>query len=44
MVGTCMGLGYVSGSSPNIDTLTPNFNVEGNYAGGSLGYTAFFGY
>jgi hypothetical protein len=41
MVGTCMGLGYVDGS---IDDIKPGFTVSGNHAGGSLGYTAFFGY
>lgn len=43
MVGTCMGLGYTPG---NFDTETANigFNVAGNHAGGSLGYTSFFGY
>jgi hypothetical protein len=41
MVGTCMGLGYVDGS---IDDIKPGFYVNGNHAGGSLGYTAFFGY
>ena len=41
MVGTCMGLGYVDGS---IDDINPGFYVSGNHAGGSLGYTAFFGY
>ena len=41
MVGTCMGLGYVSGDFTNVQ---PGFNVDGNHAGGSLGYTSFFGY
>lgn len=43
MVGTCMGLGYTPGNyQTEVDK--PKFNVEGNHAGGSLGYTAFFGY
>ena len=41
MVGTCMGLGYVDGK---VDDLKPNFQTNGNFASGSLGYTAFFGY
>ena len=41
MVGTCMGLGYVSGDFTNVN---PGFTVEGNHAAGSLGYTSFFGY
>ena len=41
LVGTCMGLGYVSG---NKDDISPSFDVGGNYASGSLGYTSFFGY
>jgi hypothetical protein len=41
LIGTCMGLGYING---DYDDLTPGFTVEGNHAGGSLGYTSFFGY
>jgi hypothetical protein len=41
LVGTCMGLGYVNGDRSDI---RPYFEIGGNHAAGSLGYTSFFGY
>ena len=38
-----MGLGYQSGYVDK-ENETVSFSISGNHAGGSLGYTSFFGY
>lgn len=43
LVGTCMGLGYQSGYVDK-ENEAISFSISGNHAGGSLGYTSFFGY
>ena len=44
LVGTCVGLGYRSGTFDPMGEDKPGFSYNGNHAGATLGYTSFFGY